>query len=265
MYVAAAQGDTSAMPSELRSRIHTPFTQALDLPPAFREVGLREAGDAFTHAKAIAGKEGAGTLVWVRRFDLIEFAVVMEPEEPLAAARRVHYAGMCALFDALAVHAPPDKIIQFGWPDVIVVDGGLVAGAQLGWPEKTADTAVPPWLVFSAMVRAVIMGAGDPGSRPDAASLEEEGFDDLGSGRLIETFARHMMAWVDTWQTDGFQPIAKHYLERLPSEEPVERSIDGIGDLLERKKGRIETAKRRLVPALKKRDWYDREGRGLKL
>lgn len=253
------------MPSELRRRIHTPFTPRLDLPPAFREVGLREAGDAFDHAKAIAGKEGAGTLVWVRRFDLIEFAVVLEPEEPLAAARRVHYAGMCALFDALAVHAPPDKIIQFVWPDAIIVDGGLVAGAQLGWPEKTAETAMPSWLVFGAMVRAVIMGGGDPGLRPDAASLEEEGFDDLGSGRLIETFARHMMAWVDTWRVDGFQPIVKHYLERLPSEEPVERSIDGIGDLLTRKKGSLETTKRRLVPALEKVDWYDRAGRGLKL
>jgi biotin-(acetyl-CoA carboxylase) ligase len=259
------KGNDEPMPSELRRRIHTPFTPGLDLPPAFREVGLREAGDAFAHAQAIAGKEGAGTLVWVRRFDLIEFAVVLEPEEPLAAARRVHYAGMSALYDALAVHAPPDKMIQFSWPDAIIVDGGLVAGAQLGWPEETAENAVPPWLVFGAMVRAVIMGAGDPGLRPDAASLEEEGFDELGSGRLIETFARHMMAWIDTWQADGFQPIAKHYLERLPSEEPVERSIDGTGDLLVRKKGRAETTKRALVPALAKRDWYDREGRGLKL
>src|SRR5688572_29835550 len=96
----------SIMPSELRSRIHTPYTPKLDLPPAFREMALREAGDAFAHAKAIAGEQGAGTLVWVRRFDLVEFAVVLEPEEPLAAARRAHYAGMCALFDALAVHAP---------------------------------------------------------------------------------------------------------------------------------------------------------------
>ncbi len=56
---------------------------ALDLPPVFRLVTLREAGNAFAHAKSIAAKEGAGTLVWVRRFDLVEFALVIEPDEPL--------------------------------------------------------------------------------------------------------------------------------------------------------------------------------------
>ena len=55
--------------------------QALDLPPPYRLVTLRESGDAFAHACAIAGSEGAGTIVWTRRFDLAEFAVVLEPED----------------------------------------------------------------------------------------------------------------------------------------------------------------------------------------
>ena len=40
-------------------------------------------GDAFAHATSIAAEQGAGTLVYVGRFDLAEFAVVLEPEEPL--------------------------------------------------------------------------------------------------------------------------------------------------------------------------------------
>ena len=74
---------------------------ALDLPPPFKLVTLREVGDAFAHAQAIASEQGAGTLVHVGRFDLSEFALVLEPEEPLASARRVFYAGMVALRDAL--------------------------------------------------------------------------------------------------------------------------------------------------------------------
>jgi biotin-(acetyl-CoA carboxylase) ligase len=253
------------MPTEVRSRIHTPYTPKLDLPPAFREVSLREAGDAFGHAMKIAPKEGAGTLVWVRRFDVVEFALVIEPDELLATARRAHYVGMCALFDALAVHAAPERHIQFVWPDVILVEGGLVAGARLGWPERADEKATAPWLVFGAMIRSAIMEAGEPGDRPNAFSLEDEGFDELGSGRLVETFARHFMIWVDTWQQDGFRPVAEHYLERLSAEEPVERSIDGYGDLLTRKKGKLDTKKDRLVSALEKREWYDAESRGLKL
>src|SRR6266404_4630252 len=112
------------MPLVTKSRVHTPFRPRLDLPPPFRLVMLREAGDAFAHAGAIAAAEGAGTLVHVGRFDLAEFAVVLEPEEPLRIARRAFYAGMVALADALAAHAPPEKSITFDWPDAIRIDGG---------------------------------------------------------------------------------------------------------------------------------------------
>ena len=57
----------------------------------------------------------------------------------------------------------------------------------------------------------------------------------------------------------------EHYRERVPVDEPVERSIDGFGNLLTRRKGKLDTTKRQLLPALEKRDWYDEESRGLKL
>jgi hypothetical protein len=73
------------------------------------------------------------------------------------------------------------------------------------------------------------------------------------------------MVWTDVWQQDGFGPITEHYLKRLDATEPVERSIDGIGDLLTRRKGKLDTEKRKLVSALEKLDWYDAESQGLKL
>src|SRR5262245_48613566 len=127
------------MPTETRGRAR-PAARALDLPPPFRLVTLREAGDAFAHAQAIAAEAGAGTLVHVGRFDLAEFAVVLEPDEPLRSARRTVYAGLCALADALAAHAPPEKPIAFDWPDAIRIDGGLVGGGRLAWPAD-ADEA----------------------------------------------------------------------------------------------------------------------------
>jgi hypothetical protein len=98
------------MPLETKSRPRTAFEPRLDLPPPFRLVTLREVGDAFAHAAAVAADEGAGTLVHVGRFDLAEFAVVLEPEEPLRIARRAIYIGTCALGDALAANAPPESL-----------------------------------------------------------------------------------------------------------------------------------------------------------
>src|SRR3954449_637499 len=126
------------MPSE--TRLNTPFATALDLPPGFRVVTLREVGDAFAHAKANAAELGAGTLVFVGRFDLAEFAVVLEPDEPLRLARRAFYAGMTALADALAAHAPPEKPMTIDWPDAIRIDGGLIGGGRLAWPENADES-----------------------------------------------------------------------------------------------------------------------------
>jgi hypothetical protein len=230
---------------------------ALDLPPPFRLVTLREVGDAFAHATAIAAQEGAGTLVYVGRFDLAEFAVVLEPDEPLRSARRAFYAGCVALADALAVHAPPEKPIAFAWPGAIHVDRGLVGGARLGWPAGAAEDEPPDWLVFGAMIRTVAMGEEEPGLYPLSAALEPEGFDDAGSGQLVESFARHLMVATDAWHEQGFGEVAKSYLARLTVEKGARRDIDLNGDLLVRRLGSTAVERRALVPALAEPSWLD--------
>ncbi len=237
-------------------------TQDILLPPAYRLVTLREVGDAFAHAKAHAASEGAGTLVFVGRFDLVEFAVVLEPDEPLQQARRAFYAGMLALADALAVNAPPEKPMNIDWPDCIRVDGGLVGGGRLAWPENAAEDEVPEWLVFGAMIRTVSLLEGEAGLRPLASALEDEGFSEVTAGELVEAFSRHFMAANDTWQEQGFGAIAKEYLSRLPAEKGVRRDLDENGDLLVRRMGKTAVERRKLVPILNKPSWYDPQTKG---
>jgi biotin-(acetyl-CoA carboxylase) ligase len=246
-----------------RSRIREPFAPNLDLPPPFRSVALREVGDAFAHAIKIAPDAGAGTLVHVGRFDLAEFAVVLEPEEPLRTARRALYAGLTALADALAVHAPPEKPISFDWPDAINIDGGLVGGARIAWPAGADEDAPPSWLVFGAMIRTAATGTLEPGLHPHAAALDAEGFD-LVPGRLIDSFARHLMAAIDTWQQDGFTEVAKSYLSRVAPEN-VRRNIDDNGDLLVRRIDSTVVERRLLMPVLATPSWLDPATEGPRL
>src|SRR6266536_1675927 len=191
------------MPLQERPRLRTSSRPALDLPPPFRLVTLREVGDAFAHATRVAAEEGAGTRV----------------------------------------------------------NGGLVGGARLAWPERADENEPPAWLVFAVMIRTVALGDGEPGLRPLSAALEEEGFDDLGSGRLVESFARHLMVALDAWQEQGFGEIAKNYLARLAPESGVRRDIAENGDLLVRRvianAGRGEAEQRSLLRALGQPSWLD--------
>jgi hypothetical protein len=247
------------MPPE--TRLNTRFATALDLPPAFRLVTLREVGDAFAHARANAAELGAGTLVFVGRFDLAEFAVVLEPDEPLRTARRAFYAGMAALTDALLAHAPPEKSVVYTWPDAIYVDHGLVGGGQFAWPEGPED-APPDWMVFGGMIRTVSMADGEPGLRPLSTAIEEEGFDEAGSAELVGGFARHLMVHIDAWQEFGFKEIAKTYLSRLAPDKSARRGIDDNGDLLVQRADTPDVERRSLVAALARPSWLDPKTRG---
>jgi biotin-(acetyl-CoA carboxylase) ligase len=250
------------MPLQMRNRPRAPFAPQLDLPPPFTLVTLREVGDAFAHATEIAPHQGAGTLVYVGRFDLAECAVVLEPDEPLRSARRAFYLGMAALADALLSYAPPEKPVTIDWPDAIRVDGGLVGGGRMTWPRDASEDAPPAWFVFGATIRTVSMADGEPGLSPLVAALEEEGFTDVTGARLVESFARHLMVHIDGLQERGFAAITEAYLPRLAIEKGVRRDIDANGDLLVRRAGKAKVERRELVANLATPSWLDPSTRG---
>jgi biotin-(acetyl-CoA carboxylase) ligase len=239
--------------------------EPINLPPPFTLVRLRESRDSFVHAIDIAEESGAGTLTYVGRFDLAEFAVVLEPGEPLRTARRAFYAGMVALTDALRAYAPPNKEIAIDWPDAIRVDDGLVGGGRLGWPASAKEDELPRWLVFGAMIRTVAMIDKEAGVHPLASALDQEGFGETGAVQVTECFARHLMRALDAWQTDGFDGIAREFLSRLSRGQQTTHLIADNGDLVTRPIGTSVTDRRDLRKSLLSPSWLDPELGGPRL
>ena len=244
------------MPREQRRRTGKDNMRTLHLPTPFRLVVLREVGDAFAHACAHAAELSAGTLVFVGRFDLAEFAVVLEPEQLLVSARRAFYACMVALGDALAAPAPPEKPIVIEWPDAIYIDRGLVGGGRLAWPDQADERTVPDWLVFGAVIRIFSLNPQTAGLHPLSTALAEESFDDVSAERLVEGFARHLMVAFDRWQQDGFAPIASEYVAKLKPQNGVHHALAENGDLGIRRADK-PTEWRKLLPALTAPSWLD--------
>jgi biotin-(acetyl-CoA carboxylase) ligase len=187
--------------------------QDLILPSPFSLIALREVGNAFRHAQNIAAESGAGTIVWARRFDIAEFAIILEPDEPLRLARRAIYICGNALADALSVHSPPEYPITFDWPDAIRVDDALVGGLQMAWPQSSEDE-VPDWLVVGIMIRTVVMRAGEAGLQPLLGGLDEQGFEELSPATVIDGFSRYLLRAMDDWNTEGFSTVRRFWLDR---------------------------------------------------
>lgn len=221
--------------------------QDLILPSPFSLISLREVGDAFGHAQTVAAKSGAGTIVWTRRFDIAEFAIVLEPEEPLRLARRAIYICGNALGDALSVHSPPEYPITFDWPDAIRVDDALVGGLQMAWP-RSAEDEVPDWLVVGIMIRTVVMRAAESGLQQLLGKLDEQGLEELSPATVIDGFSRYLLRAMDDWNTEGFSTVRRSWLDRAAN-KAIRISDDG--DLNEQPGS--------LRDALAKPSWLDPE------
>ena len=227
------------------------------LPPAFGARVLPPPADAFTEAVRLArcdGSEAAGTLILVARADVLDFAVVLAPEEPLVSARRAFLAGMVALADAVGAHGPPEMPLTFRWPDTLVFDGARLGGGRLAAPDACAEDAVPEWLVFSGMLILSKAATGDPGLTPDSTALDEEGFPAGIAVPLLESFARNLIRAFDGWAEAGFGDLAGRYLAHLPVPQGVAVRIDTGGDVILN-----EVERWPLAPLLAEPAWRDPE------
>lgn len=227
-------------------------------PPLITPVRLREREDAFAHAIAHAAEAGAGTLFHVGRFDPIEFALVLEPEDPLLAARRMMFCGMNALAETIAAEALPERLVEFDYPGDLIFDHGLIGGARLAWPEDCAEDAVPDWLVFGAMVRTGSFQELGFAMDHTVTSLEEAGFKEIDPTAFAARFCRHLMIELDEWQHVGFSAVGERYLRHLrAAEQDGTRRIAPSGNLSVHNatSGTMKTFD--LAAELRAARWYD--------
>lgn len=198
-----------------------------DLPTVFRPViALREGGDAMARAVALAPREGAGTLVWVRAYGRVEAALVLEPEVALATARLAWLVGVASLADACAALGPPELPMSIAWPAVFKVNGAAVGRAFCAAPAGVAEDSVPDWLVVGVTADFCGPEEAEPGLDPGRTTLAEEGFE-ASPAEITAAWARHLMANLADWQGRGFAALAARYQPRLEAGR-----LGQAGDLL---------------------------------
>ncbi|RKK02142.1 hypothetical protein EBE87_02245 [Pseudoroseomonas wenyumeiae] len=197
------------------------------LPSVFSPHALPAGADALAHAVALAPREGAGTLVWLRDEQVLEAAVVLEPETSLEAARPALLAAANAAADALVVLGPPEIPVTLRWPATLVVNGGAVGAAVLRAPPGTAPGAVPDWLVVGIRL-AMREERPEPGLDPGRTALGEEGFAGIPVPELVAAWARHLMAGLAEWQRDGFRRLSEKTLARLEAEDWMQGARRGL-------------------------------------
>jgi len=137
---------------------------------------------------------------------------LLAPQAPLGQAVSVAFAVALGFGDALGALAPPEVAVHYEWPGVFRVNGAR-CGAMRVMADTADATAEPDWLVIALDVPFLPEGA-DPGETPDRTCLGEEGCVDITPERLLESWSRHTLMWINTWMTDGFAPLHEAWRAR---------------------------------------------------
>ena len=197
------------------------------LPPIYRAARVEPtAGSPRAVLVRQTAESPEGTLFWSDAQGRLQLALLLVPEGPFDESAPVAIAAVIALGDAIGALAPPIVGVTNTWPDRIEVNGGLVGGVTLD--RVGPDLAVPERLVLGVEIAVASDPGHEPGHRPELTSLSEEGCGEITPVLLLESFARHFLAWLHRWEEDGFVPLRSAWRVRGPRPgTPVVVAIGG--------------------------------------
>ncbi len=181
-------------------------------PPLFTGEAVSGSTDPFTKActKAMIGCD-AGLLVHSVTPDHIKAAIVFAPETPLEAAMQAMIACGVGFQNAMGALAPPEVAVHLGWQGEIYVNGGRAGRLRVA-ASDTDPLKEPDWLVVGLELDLLPQNEGETGERPNDTCLMMEGCGDISPIRLLESWSRHTLVWLNDMETDG--PRALHEMWR---------------------------------------------------
>jgi len=175
----------------------------LTLPPLFKGEAVAGAIDPFDKACAMASVGcDSGVLVHNVSPDMIRAAIVFGPEIPLEQAMAMFCTCAIGFQNALGALAPPEVAVHLKWQGDIVINGGT-AGRIRAAASTTDPTVEPDWLVIGLELLLLPKTDADAGDTPDQTSLFQEGCGDVSPIRLLESWSRHTLVWINRFSEDG--------------------------------------------------------------
>ncbi|MCF6305878.1 MAG: DUF4444 domain-containing protein [Rhodobacteraceae bacterium] len=180
-------------------------------PPLFTGEAVSGSTDPFAKActKAMIGCD-AGLLVHSITPDRISAAIVFAPEKPLEAAMAVMIACGVGFQNAMGALAPPEVAVHLGWQGQIYVNGGMSGRLRAAASDTDAD-AVPDWLVIGLEIDLLPHTTGETGENPNQTALMMEGCGDISPIRLLESWSRHTLVWINGMETEGVAALHEQW------------------------------------------------------
>lgn len=179
----------------------------------------------YVKTKADEGSFSAGDLIWSSATKRAECAIVLEPDISPSQALAMVPLAMVAVADSLGAIAPPNLAITFGWPNKIFANGALVGEVNMEFPlqfktTELSQTSSPPDFAILylnikiAFEQSSSLKEQEPGANLTTTVLHEEGCGEIDRTQIIESWSRHFLTWLDSWEQEGFKAVQENWMFR---------------------------------------------------
>lgn len=179
----------------------------------------------YVKEKTDEGSFSAGDLIWSTSTKRAECAIVLEPDIPRSQTLVMVPLAMVSVADSLGAIAPPNLAITFGWPNKIFANGALVGQVGMEFPRalnraEQSQTSTPPdFAILSLKIEITFdqsssLEEQEPGTNLTTTVLHEEGCGEIDRTQIIESWSRHFLTWLDSWQQEGFKAVQENWMFR---------------------------------------------------
>ena len=156
---------------------------------------------------AARGRQGRK---WITPVGNLNATLIFKPDCPPADAARRSFVAANALFEALAIYVPSEKL-ALKWPNDVLLSNGKVAGILL---ESSGYSGTVDWLSIGIGVNLAHVPDGVTDAAFAPTSLRAAGGWDVDALSFLTTLAQCYAHQEHALATDGFDRIRAHWLKR---------------------------------------------------
>jgi hypothetical protein len=154
--------------------------------------------------RAVQGCD-AGLVAYDLGKDTLRAALVFAPDVPLGKAMSMLPLCGVGFQNALGALGPPELAVHLGWSGEIRVNAARCG--HMGVRASHADPdAVPDWLIIDLTLPLWPLSDA-PGDHPDDTALYAEGCTEVQAPVLLESWSRHTLTWLRSWEDEGTAPL----------------------------------------------------------
>ena len=147
-----------------------------------------------------------GTIVHNISNEYLRAAFIFAPEVSLEKACSMMVACGLGFSNALGSLAPPEVAVHLKWNGEILVNGAQCGELKISASQMDSD-AIPNWLIVGITMPIYPTNDDGGGHTPNQTTLFEEGCAEVDPIKLLESWSRHTLVWINRWSDEGSAPL----------------------------------------------------------